>query len=135
MGRDRKQRQERMLRESSQRRSRRMFLKKALAMAGLLSLAGVGSPFLYNLHVARERQKFIDNILNGAEIPFCSGVIYDHTGSKIRNFFKEATIGTDEEYFIGGVAEQFKGGNYDMKTPDILNTSGKGEFAPIFVGR
>lgn len=83
------------------------------------------------------RQKYIDELVAGQNIPNCSGVIYDNDGSKIIAFFEETFKSRSQEdrMMIGGQYNAYRGGNYDVKTPDVLNTAGRGESIPIYVGR
>ena len=84
------------------------------------------------------RQRRIDSIIGNAKIPYCSGVIYDEDGSKIISFYEENMVRSPDDgktnKFVGGF-EEFRGGDYDFKTPDVLEWSGKGESIPIFIGR
>lgn len=77
------------------------------------------------------RQQFLDQLVSTNQIPYCTGVVYDHDGSKIQAYFQ--SVGATE--FIGGKASVFHNGNYDIKTPDVLNRAGQGHAVPIFVGR
>ncbi|MBI3334444.1 twin-arginine translocation signal domain-containing protein [Candidatus Pacearchaeota archaeon] len=136
MGVNVRKRHEQVLHQTARQQSRRRFLKRAgigVIGAGLL---GYGSHLLSISYISKKRQRFIDELLQDSEIPFCSGVVYDHTGSKIIRFYTEATRDSDEkDTFIGGEAEEFAGGDYDVKTPDVLQTAGQGESVPIFIGR
>lgn len=77
------------------------------------------------------RQAFIDQLIRTNQIPHCSGVVYDHEGDKIQAYF--ASVGATE--FIGGEHSVFAQGNYDLKTPDVLNQAGQGHPTFIFIGR
>jgi len=73
-------------------------------------------------------------------MPWCSGVVYDVDGSKIIDFIKTEvrTLEKDESVIDESVREYeklFRGGNYDAKTPEILELSELGRKTKIFVGR
>ncbi len=76
------------------------------------------------------RQAYLTQLIGTNTIPFCTGVVYDHDGSAMQGYYKK--VGATD--FIQKV-DVVRGGDYDMKTPDVLNTAGRGESVPIFVGR
>jgi hypothetical protein len=82
------------------------------------------------------RQPFLDQILGTNQIPYCSGAIYDHDGGKLITWSERSSAqrgGINKT--IGGELETFRGGMYDIKTPEILNDAGSKGKVPIFVGR
>ncbi|MSS75097.1 hypothetical protein EXS73_02705 [Candidatus Pacearchaeota archaeon] len=76
------------------------------------------------------RQQFINQILGTNQIPHCSGVVYDHDGNVMQDYY--VRVGATD--FVQKV-DASKGGDYDMKTPNVLNRMGNGESVPILVGR
>lgn len=87
-----------------------------------------------------KRQKYLEDLVRGIEIPFCSGVVYDNDGSQICDFVREEirVVEKDEteiEKIMREYEKQFRGGNYDAKAPEILELSELGRKTKIFVGR
>ena len=105
--------------------------------------------FVYSLenrlNVARKdypkRQYYLNNLLQGITIPYCSGVIYDHDGSKILDYLRSEmeSFGIPkkelEEEIIKFQELQVKGGYYNANTPEILQLSGMNRDSKIFIGR
>lgn len=86
------------------------------------------------------RQKYLDDLLKTNQIPYCSGVVYDHTGDKIVDYIRSelasfSLSSSEKQAMLSSYASQFQGGKYDVKTPEILELSGKGRSSKIFVGR
>lgn len=98
---------------------------------------------IYTLNDARKnyikRQKYLDDLLKGYNIPYCSGVVYDHDGSQIVDYVRQEALSVktpDEvEKIIQEYGEPFKGGNFDAKTPEILQLSAQSKTSKIFIGR
>ena len=87
-----------------------------------------------------KRQTFLNELVKGIEIPYCDGVFYDHSGELILNYFdeeiKKTTLGKKVEVlYIGEQRKAFENGQYDVKTPSVLDRSEEGRKSPIFVGR
>jgi len=132
--------------------SRRAFIATALLGAGVIGAGALfngsywvrkfnGNP---NFEDAKSdytcRQMFLDRLLINDKIPFCDGVVYDHKGNMLFDWYeKEMKFAgkkmTDVDHLLGGEKTAFENGNYDVKTPDILNLSGEGRHTKIFVGR
>lgn len=91
------------------------------------------------------RQSYLDNLLTNSQIPNCTGVVYDHDGTKIISYLESelARMGvkkTDKEFEeYRGAFEMYRktflGGKFDAQTPEIVEQSEIGEKSPIFVGR
>lgn len=85
------------------------------------------------------RQVYLNELLNGREIPYCSGVVYDPEGIKIIGYIKseleELGSAYSSEKLIKPWEERFRNGNFDAKTPDVFDLSGKGRKSKIFLGR
>ncbi len=89
---------------------------------------------------SNQRQRYLEDILQGREMPWCLGVVYDKDGSKIIAFIRTEikALEKDElivEESIKEYEKLFKGGNYDAKTPEILELSETNRKTKIFVGR
>ena len=136
--------------------------KKVSSLIGkaVLALALVAAPLTYQYVSSRTnffsssvtlsdartnasvRQRFLNALVKKDEIPGCSGVVYDHDGHTIIQYIQQQAELTERalglsgsRQIIGEDLEGFRGGNYDVKTPDILELSGQGKSVPIFVGR
>ena len=88
------------------------------------------------------RQRFLNTLVKKDEIPGCAGIVYDHEGTQIIEYINQQiaiaqrlTNLKDSPESIGENLDSFKGGNYDVKTPEILQLSGQGRTVPIFVGK
>ncbi len=89
---------------------------------------------------ARQRQSFLNALVNKDEIPYCSSIVYDHDGTKIIDYYKKqmarVSAPDQKDYIsIGGTLESFKEGNYDMKVASVLELTEQEENSPIFLGR
>lgn len=151
----REQRQ-REAREASRRQFMRAGLYGLIGIAGSFALVPTAVKHARQWHTSRQiaslraepitlaqarahpelRQHYLDQLIGTNQIPYCTGVVYDHDGSKIIGFYEQAHASR------GGIAEvigpaiaSFRGGMYDLKTPDILNDAGKEGSLSIFVGR
>ncbi len=86
-----------------------------------------------------KRQAYLNWLLRTNQIPYCSGVIYDHDGSKIVEYVKAEVQLIEKnpklEEIMHPYENAFKGGNYDAKTPEILELSGLNKKSKIFIGR
>jgi hypothetical protein len=105
-----------------------------------LAAAVVGGAILYNYSGRREpvpvahtkisletartnpsvRQAYLDNLLANTKIPHCSGVSYDHDGTKIIGYLESEIrkVGeTNTESYITEYKKTFLGGQYDAQTP------------------
>lgn len=80
------------------------------------------------------RQAYLDQFSNS--ISNCAGIFYDSDGSKIINFYAGIIdqLGQPSNV-VGPSLELLKGGNYDIKTPSVVNLTEKGNSVPIYVGR
>jgi hypothetical protein len=131
--------------------SRRAFIATALIGMAAIGAGALNVPSLIrkfngnpNFEDAKAdytcRQLFLDRLLVKDKIPFCDGVVYDHKGNMVFDWYeKELTSAgkkmTEVNHLIGGERESFQNGDYDVKTPDILNLGGEGRHTKIFVGR
>ncbi len=87
-----------------------------------------------------KRQAYLDNLLMGITIPHCSEVVYDHDGSKILDYIRAEMVSystpkKESEGIMRLHEQQFKGGYYDAKMPEILELSGMNRNSKIFLGR
>jgi len=131
--------------------SRRAFIATTLLGAAAIGVGALNGPYWIrkfngnpNFEDAKSdhtcRQMFLDRLLINDKIPFCDGVIYDHEGNMIFDWYEKEMKSagkkmTDVDHLLGGERSAFENGNYDIKTPDILNLSGEGRYTKIFVGR
>ncbi len=88
----------------------------------------------------QKRQDYLDNLTRNSKLPYCSGIIYDPTGEKLVNYLLTLakSKGLTEEDMKEGLIEARRStanGNFDMKTPEILNFMGQGIKSKIFVGK
>ena len=99
---------------------------------------GAGSVAEDSRVISEKRQVYLDDLLKGIEIPFCSGVFYDHDGSKIVDYLisevQDKGMPLDNQT-INFYKEKFRNGNYNSEVPEIFDFSEKGKKSPIFVGR
>lgn len=87
-----------------------------------------------------ERQSFLDDLVTYTDIPFCAGIVYDHSGDKIIAYVRNdmRSMGTDKKLIdslVREYEERYAGGDYRAKTPTILDLSGQDRHTKIFVGR
>lgn len=98
-----------------------------------------------------QRQAYLDNLLQGIELPYCSGVIYDNDGSKIVDYIEsELSIRLsriNDSTFKDISREEalaqemplherlYNGGWYGAKVPEVVELSDEEKNSPIFVGR
>ncbi len=88
----------------------------------------------------RKRQEFLDDLLRTNEIPYCSGVVYDHDGKKIAEYLRGELLeieGDKNKVEIKLIAynQQFQNGMFDAKViinPELSELERKSK---IFVGR
>lgn len=97
-------------------------------------------PSPFEIKDSNLRQGYLEEIIKGRDMPWCSGVVYDSDGSKIINFIRTevGTLEKDESVIDESIKEYeklFQGGYYDAKTPEILELSGTKRKTKIFVGR
>ena len=85
------------------------------------------------------RQKYLDSLLEKTSIPYCLGAVYDHHGTKIVDYLVERAAELESPEKINEVLNEFKKqfieGDYDVKTPEILELSAKKQTSKIFIGR
>lgn len=85
-----------------------------------------------------KRQIFLDMFLKGQQIPYCSGVVYDHEGNQLIDYLREEVKKISPE-FPESMLEQYKrkyqSGRFDVKTPEVFDIRGKGHPSKIFLGR
>ncbi len=87
-----------------------------------------------------KRQLFLDNLVDVRQIPGCEGVIYDHYGTNIVNFYQRLVRGNDTtndfiRIFVGDSLNEMSNGDYDLRTPGILERDLSNFEIPIFAGR
>jgi len=87
-----------------------------------------------------KRSVFLSKLFEDSNIPNCSGIVYDHDGSKIIDYMKTRLRST----IVGEKAltpeimwgfRRFHNGNYDANTPEIHDIGKNQEQSKIFVGR
>lgn len=89
---------------------------------------------------APERKEYLEELVKGAQMPYCVKVVYDHDGTAGINYLRElvslcnATM-ADQEAAVRQSSLYFTNGNYDAKTPELLELAGTGRKSAIFVGR
>lgn len=133
-----KQRQE-QLQATKKHLTRRRFCQVAALTSITLGVTGVG--FLAKpLIISAFRQNHLDNLFEGVEMPYCSQVIYDHTGRKVEDYLRKriASHESDQKIIEEAIAptkEIVKDGWFYAKTPEVFDLSGEGHKSDIFVGR
>lgn len=110
-------------------------------IAGFVRADLMGKPSLFDARKnPNYRQRFLDNLVAGIDIPYCDGVVYDHHGDKISGFYNRELMDAgykkrDIANIIGQDLRSLGKGDYDLKTPDVFNAAGKSRHTKIFVGR
>ena len=87
----------------------------------------------------KKRQRYLEQLVRD-KIPYCSGVVYDNDGTKITEYvLSEAKRVEKSKSELSRIKDtylnQFNGGNYDAKTPEVLELSALKENSKIFLGR
>ncbi len=87
-----------------------------------------------------KRQEYLDNLLRGITIPYCSGVVYDHDGTKIIEYIRSELIeaGASKEditLHLNEYKDSFSDGDYDAKVPKLLQLAAMNRASKIFIGR
>ena len=89
---------------------------------------------------SEKRQEYLLDLVDINEIPYCSGIVYDHNGTKIIEHIKlELEDYEGPAYSLDEVIapheKQFKDGDFMARVPDIFDLSGRGRHTKIFMGR
>lgn len=121
---------------------RRAFIATAVvgAIGGLyVGLSGTHNP--HDIKNPKERQKYLDDLVSGHELPYVSEVTYDHDGSEMLAFLKKQLYADSEltdrarKIALRQYNTMFRNGAYDLKTPESLHCSEQDHTSPILAGR
>ncbi|PIN93377.1 hypothetical protein COU54_03190 [Candidatus Pacearchaeota archaeon CG10_big_fil_rev_8_21_14_0_10_31_24] len=84
------------------------------------------------------RQEYINFLLRNDEIPFCSGVIYDHDGTEVADYMYSEFLdagGKASEKAKEGFRKRYPNGEFFAKSPWVVQLSERKRNSKTFVGR